>query len=611
MSTPLSPLNVGHSNPITASAPLVRQTDDVETEKCAICLENQGNSRIAATFPCTHIYHKWCIDNWLKDLKHADFGCPICKRKIALCLYTEKTPLHVAAARGQSDIVEGLLKQGAHASAITKGGITALHCAAGKGDVATIKCLVKHGADVNALTKGKLGDTPLHLAMLNSHPEAIIALIDSGADINSLAPDKRRPLHFAAAKGYLKVIEILLNKGADINAGSKTPLHFAVEHGQHDAIRLLLGKGANINAQASWLPKLCALEIRICHFLSSIVRMWNRTDQSTVRYGEMEDHLKQFEKTPLHIAIETGQAKTVDLLLTAGAATNVLINRGETLWSWINRVNKLTKPIIKSLASALCRSEASCDDMRAGLLAELIKINEWDLFDRLLTRTPGADINTLHYPGSRKSAFYEVIKEGQKDKIQAMTNRGADVNALYHSGMTPLHCAVFSRHAQDAIEVLVACKADVDAKNSRGQTPLHLAAQSGKSEVIDQLIGHGALVNATSSTVDAAPDVMAKDVGMMTPLHYAAIESRLHAIQHLIDQGASINARTQYGKTPLELAESVLMIAEESAGVDHFFGSLTLSSTPYMSKRAKIKTYTDIVKLLKAQLPSVNLSENL
>ncbi|WP_257297183.1 RING finger domain-containing protein, partial [Endozoicomonas sp. YOMI1] len=87
--------NVHHRNPISTAASLVSQAEDVETEQCAICLENPGNSRIAAMFPCTHIYHKQCIDKWLKDPRHTDFGCPICKRKITHCLYPEKTPLHV------------------------------------------------------------------------------------------------------------------------------------------------------------------------------------------------------------------------------------------------------------------------------------------------------------------------------------------------------------------------------------------------------------------------------------------------------------------------------------------------------------------------------------
>ncbi len=370
------------------------------------------------------------------------------------------------------------------------------------------------------------------------------------------------------------------------------------------------------------------------------------TDTSTtVRHGEREERRKQYGKTPLHIAIDTGQAQAVDLLLTAGAATNVLIGDGESLWSWTNGKNKLTAPIIRSLARAICNSKAPCDDMRAGLLGALLKINDWNLFDQLLANTPDADINNLHYPGSRKSAFFEVVKEGQKEKIQAMITLGADVNARDHRGWTPLHCAVYSRHGQDAIKVLVA--SDVNAKNNKGQTPLHLAANSGKSEIIDQLIARGAFVNATTGRtgrrVGVTPDGGVKDyqavrvalgvarfkqecflrggllhngrrdipdalvkidnIGMMTPLHYAAHEGHVKAVQHLLVRGASINERTQNGMTPLKLAESALMKAEESEASTLTVNALLgVARGPGLTAaEAKVKSYSDIINLLKRQ----------
>ncbi|WP_422465532.1 ankyrin repeat domain-containing protein [Endozoicomonas sp. ALC013] len=624
-------------NRIPPAAPLVSEREGKETEKCVICLDGLDKSPIAAMFPCTHIHHKSCIDKWLSGPGHADIGCPMCKRKITHCLYSEKTPLHVAAAGGRSDIVNGLLEHGANANASTKDGITALHCAAGKGDEATIRHLVKQGADVNALTTADYPETPLQLAVFNGHEAAITALIDYGADINGHAPDIRRPLHFAAANGFLNIIDVLLNKGADINIGSRTPLHFAVEHGKHDAIRLLLGRGANINAQSSRLSKQFGFEM-VRHLLMK-VEMRERTDKSTVSNGEREGCQRLYGKTPLHIAIDTGQAEIVDLLLAAGAATDVLIGSGETLWSWINNVNKLTVPIIRSLTLAICNSEAPCDDMRAGLLGALIKINDWNLFDQLFANTPNADINKLHYPGSGQSAFYEVVKEGQKDKIQSMITRRADVNARDHRGWTPLHCAVYSRHPQDATELLVG--SDVNATNNEGQTPLHLAAKSGKSEVIDQLIDRGAFVNATTGRrgcvtgraeeykgyqsagaalrlkcfkqevclrgllLNGQPvrsDAMVRidNTGIMTPLHYAAQGGHVKAVQHLLVRGASINERAQNGMTPLKLAESELMKAKKIKvlGLASFLGG---QQVPGFNAAEAVKSYSDIISLLKAQ----------
>ena len=79
----------------------------------------------------------------------------------------------MAAAKGQSDIVNGLLELDANVAASNEVGLTALHCAASNGNEAVIKRLVKHGANVNALTTTARGDqSPLHLAMLNRHEAA-------------------------------------------------------------------------------------------------------------------------------------------------------------------------------------------------------------------------------------------------------------------------------------------------------------------------------------------------------------------------------------------------------------------------------------------------------
>ena len=48
-------------------------------QKCVICMEKYEINDEVKTLPCFHIFHKGCIDHWLKAGKDS---CPICKNKI-------------------------------------------------------------------------------------------------------------------------------------------------------------------------------------------------------------------------------------------------------------------------------------------------------------------------------------------------------------------------------------------------------------------------------------------------------------------------------------------------------------------------------------------------
>ena len=48
-------------------------------EKCIICMEKYVLNDEVETLPCFHIFHKECIEHWLKAGKDT---CPICKNKV-------------------------------------------------------------------------------------------------------------------------------------------------------------------------------------------------------------------------------------------------------------------------------------------------------------------------------------------------------------------------------------------------------------------------------------------------------------------------------------------------------------------------------------------------
>jgi ankyrin repeat protein len=99
----------------------------------------------------------------------------------------------------------------------------------------------------------------------------------------------------------------------------------------------------------------------------------------------------------------------------------------------------------------------------------------------------------------------ELIKEMSQSidyidmsKIQALLEKGADVNAKRNDGWTPLHWASCENHIEIA-ELLIEKGADVDAKDNENWTPLHWASCENHIEIAELLLKAGAYLNAETN----------------------------------------------------------------------------------------------------------------
>jgi len=84
-------------------------------------------------------------------------------------------PLHIAALKGYSDIVQELIKKDAIINVKSQAGETPLHFAVSSGSLDIVKLLIAEGAHVNP--KNINGRTPLHLALRVRNME-MVALLD-------------------------------------------------------------------------------------------------------------------------------------------------------------------------------------------------------------------------------------------------------------------------------------------------------------------------------------------------------------------------------------------------------------------------------------------------
>lgn len=109
--------------------------------------------------------------------------------------------------------------------------ITPLHIAAKKGVSFIVQLLIEKGADVNA--RSQSGLTPLHVAVGQRKSPAARALLKAGADVNARTDQNQTALHLAISLGDYNLVRTLMAKGADAtitDASGTTPRALAGRH---------------------------------------------------------------------------------------------------------------------------------------------------------------------------------------------------------------------------------------------------------------------------------------------------------------------------------------------------------------------------------------------
>ncbi|CAG9860777.1 unnamed protein product [Phyllotreta striolata] len=169
-------------------------------------------------------------------------------------VFTE-TPLHVAAALGDAEIMKLLLQHGAAVN--VKYGpckMTPLHLAAEDGDAECLGMLLDAGAHIGM--KNDKRQTPLHLAALSQSSETVALLLRKGADPNAEDSDGRTPLHSSIVKASrsCECVRTLLAARPDVNKPDifgYTPLHLAALNEYSHCVMLLINHGGDVTARTN------------------------------------------------------------------------------------------------------------------------------------------------------------------------------------------------------------------------------------------------------------------------------------------------------------------------------------------------------------------------
>ena len=295
-------------------------------------------------------------------------------------------------------------------------------------------------------------------------------------------------------------------------------------------------------------------------------------------HGDWLNSPDQNQKTPLHLALESGHADIAKYLIEQGADINLK------------------------------------DKDKASPLHNAAYLGSLEIVDVLL-KQGATSLNEGNFRGQTPLHF--ACERGHPDVATRLLDAGADIEARDMVGRTPLMTTGISKNLEIA-KGLIKRGADINAVAKRGPatyTTLSVMAMYGFKDLVDLLIdkeaaiaedtleptlafavqmGHPGLFEyVRKKGVDLAPlkerdpgfvynaaaggsveimkalldhgfDADQKDKDCWTPLHVAAVEGKTKMIEFLIAQGLDKDARNMKGETAYHVALS----AEVAEAVD-------------------------------------------
>jgi uncharacterized protein len=452
-------------------------------------------------------------------------------------------------------VIQALLAERVDVNGRLPDGATALHWAVHWNDDRSAELLIRAGANVNV--RNDNGITPLALACENGDAPLIEKLLQAGADPNATVREAETPLMLVARTGNTYALKLLLSQKVDVNAretwNGQTALMWAVAEGHAAATRLLIDHAADIHARSN--SGFTALLFAARQGKSDIVQM-------LLNAGANVNELRPDGATPLLLAVINGHEDLVDLLLDKGADPN--IEGGLTAHA---RVGERAKPLkVEFDPDRDYANPSGNNDQNARQKGPAI--NLWG--------TPLHAAVSIANP--LQSSVHWVVRVDKLRVVKSLLEHGANVNAKmrsdepyfagvrYHAPLTGATPFLLASRAGDValMRLLLTHGADPKLVTRNKTTALMLAAGLATTAEGQDLAPQSRFVEAVKLLLDLGADVNAANDLNETALHGAAYRGLNDIVQLLVDKGATLNAKDKQGRTPLNIAEGVVIVGTYS-----------------------------------------------
>jgi ankyrin repeat protein len=358
----------------------------------------------------------------------------------------ERLPLAVAAEQGSIPLLEILLNAKADVN-----GIDVVQSAARGGDVGTMRFLIDSGANIHVEqspqyeSRGYISE-PLQCAAAKGYDAMVRFLLETG-----IIPSTPSPYSKPYSKGEAAFVDacsynhestalLLVDAGVDIHIKDGGGRNSDTTPNHSESIATI----AMLHAAKHGMPKLMK------HALDA--------GASANAYDPNVDYWQSL----LDIAVESGNAETVTLLLEYGADIQ---DGGVSQTPLHTAIENKKLDVTQLLLERGADVESTASDEKETPL-HVAAGKDMVAFATLLL-SHNAEIESVDKDG--QTPLHKAAREGYVAMVNMLLEKGAKIDARDREEWTPVHRAAWNRHA-DVVELLKRKGADMQATTDSGLT---------------------------------------------------------------------------------------------------------------------------------------------
>ena len=449
------------------------------------------------------------------------------------------SPLHMAALRGHSAIVDIILGADAITEPMHTSGHSPFSLAVKGGQLAVLQQLL--AVDNTIALADRTEHSLLHLAAREGHREIVGELIMAGADANAIGMGMSTPLLLAAEGGHLVLVkELISNFGADLKATNEAgscAVHVAAANGHIQIFEQLCKAGVDIEAKGEGGSQPVHLAAKRGHL---------RVTKSLLEMGVDPNTVDGHKLAPLHLATMGGHLKIVQELLNHSRSDR-------SIHGGIKPTSRIgTGGLDKDAGNESKDYETAEDDSDAGTDKSLESLDQdhtvsaENLAEASDESSSTDSVDSFSVSGvmdsNESTPLHSAALRGYVEIARELLKADSQCNIPSKHHLTPLHLAAKEGYLS-VVKELLHHNADPNIADENESSPLHAASTAGNLAMVKALISFGAEVSKTND--DHA-----------SPLHRAASRGHADVARHLLEAGAEPGATNAMEQTPLHIGIS-------------------------------------------------------